>query len=70
MGGLEGVFEGFHFVAVAASQLGELGGERPDHAAGVVGVGIHALNRGGLGGSADARRWRGVCRGCGGWPVR
>ncbi|MCA1600388.1 MAG: hypothetical protein LC776_01660 [Acidobacteria bacterium] len=47
-GGLDRLFEGVHFVVVAVSQFGELGGERADHAAGVVG--------------GDALRWGGWCQ--------
>ena len=36
VGGFECVLEGVHFVAVTASQFGELGGEGADHAAWVV----------------------------------
>jgi hypothetical protein len=39
MSGLEGLLEGADFFAVAALELGELGGEGPDHAAWLVGAG-------------------------------
>jgi hypothetical protein len=45
VGGFEGLPQRADFLAVAAFELGELGGERAHHAAGLVGVGAVRRDR-------------------------
>ena len=45
VGGFQGLAQRADFLAVAAFELGELGGERAHHAAGLVGVGAVRRDR-------------------------